>query len=75
MREIAEETGIDLLPLPVTSLQIGFGYYYIFEVEEEYPLRPRDKEEIMATKWVTLDDMQHLEVNSDVSHFKRMFMS
>ena len=75
MREIAEETGLDMLPLPVTSLQIGFGYYYIFEVEEEYPLRPRDKEEIMATKWATLDEMRSMEVNSDVSHFMRMLMS
>ena len=75
MREIAEETGIDMLPLPITSLQIGFGYYYIFEVEEEYPLRPRDKEEIMATKWVTLEEMQRMDVNTDVSQYVRMFMS
>ena len=72
LREIMEETGITFLPLPVTSLQIGFGYYYIFEVEEEYPLRPRDKDEIMATKWVTLQDMRELDTNADVSAFLRM---
>lgn len=72
LREITEETGITFLPLPVTSLQIGFGYYYIFEVEEEYPLRPRDKDEIMATKWATLQEMRELDTNTDVSTFLRM---
>lgn len=72
LREITEETGITFLPFPITSLQIGFGYYYIFEVEEEYPLRPRDKDEIMATKWVTLQDMRELDTNTDVSAFLRM---
>ena len=72
LREITEETGITFLPLPITSLQIGFGYYYIFEVEEEYPLRPRDKDEIMATKWATLQEMRELDTNTDVSMFLRM---
>lgn len=72
LREIAEETGITFLPLPITSLQIGFGYYYIFEVEEEYPLRPRDKDEIMATKWATLQEMRELDRNTDVSTFTRL---
>ncbi len=72
LREITEETGITFLPFPITSLQIGFGYYYIFEVEEEYPLRPRDKDEIMATKWVTLQEMQEMDTNTDVSAFLRM---
>jgi len=74
LREITEETGITFLPLPITSLQIGFGYYYIFEVEEEYPLQPKDKEEIMATKWVSIQDMLTMEVNSDVSHYIRMMI-
>ena len=72
LREIAEETGITFLPFPVTSLQIGFGYYYIFEVEAEYPLHPRDNEEIMATKWVSLQDMRDLDTNTDVSTFVRL---
>ena len=72
LREIAEETGITFLPFPVTSLQIGFGYYYIFEVEAEYPLRPRDNEEIMATKWVSLEEMRDLDTNTDVSTFVRI---
>jgi 8-oxo-dGTP pyrophosphatase MutT (NUDIX family) len=72
LREIAEETGITFLPFPVTSLQIGFGYYYIFEVEAEYPLHPRDNEEIMATKWVSLQEMRDLDTNTDVSTFVRL---
>ena len=72
LREITEETGIAFLPLPITSLQIGFGYYYIFEVEDEYELRPIDTDEIMATKWVTLYDMRKLDMNTDVSTFVRL---
>jgi 8-oxo-dGTP pyrophosphatase MutT (NUDIX family) len=71
LREIAEETGLDLLPFPTTSLQIGFGYYYLFDVEGEYPLCPRDKEEIMDTTWVTIEDMQAMELNADVSQYVR----
>lgn len=72
LREITEETGITFLPLPVTSLQIGFGYYYIFEVDAEYPLCPIDTEEIMATKWASLQDMRYLNMNTDVSTFVRL---
>ena len=72
LREIAEETGIDLLPRPLTSCQIGFGYYYFFEVEEEYPLHPRDKEEIMETKWLTIEEMRHLSLNTDVTKFVQL---
>ena len=72
LREIAEETGIDVLPEPTTSLQIGFGYYYIFDIEEDYPLCPRDKKEIMNTMWATIEEMQELDTNADVSQFVRM---
>jgi predicted NUDIX family NTP pyrophosphohydrolase len=72
LREIAEETGIDVLPTPTTSLQIGFGYYYIFDIEEEYHLCPRDKQEIMNTKWATVEEMKELDTNADVSQFVRM---
>jgi ADP-ribose pyrophosphatase YjhB (NUDIX family) len=71
-REIAEETGIDILPIPTTSLQIGFGYYYIFDMDEKYELCPRDKQEIMNTKWVTVEEMKELDTNADVSQFVRM---
>ena len=71
-REIAEETGIDILPIPTTSLQIGFGYYYIFDMDQKYKLCPRDKQEIMNTKWATVEEMKELDTNADVSQFVRM---
>jgi 8-oxo-dGTP pyrophosphatase MutT (NUDIX family) len=74
LREVSEETGIDVLPPPATSLQIGFGYYYIFELEEEYPLLPRDTTEVINTKWVTLQEMRKMDVNADVSQYMRMHM-
>ena len=75
IREIREETGLDWLPIPTTSLQIGYGYYYVFEVEEEYPLHPRDQTEIMSSKWVTIRDMQSMSLNADVSQYVRLLMN
>ena len=72
IREIREETGLDWLPIPNTSLQIGFGYYYVFEVEAEYPLHSYDETEIMNTKWVTIDEMRKMSLNTDVSQYVRL---
>ena len=74
MREIKEETGLEVLPAPTTSLQIGFGYYYIFEVDEEYPLVPKDTQEIINTKWMTIEEMRKMDINADVSQYVRMQM-
>lgn len=70
-REIAEETSIDWLPLPTEYLKVCYGHYYIFDVKEEIPLVPRDINEIMDTKWVTLKEMENMPVNADVSMYLR----
>ena len=33
---------------------------------------PRDKKEIMNTMWTTIEEMQELDTNADVSQFVRM---
>ena len=71
MREVREETGLDWLPIPMTSLQIGYGYYYVFEVEGEYELEAKDPVEIMCTRWVTIDEMRKMSLNADVSQYVR----
>lgn len=68
-REILEETGISELPMPSDFKKIGFGHYYIFEVSSEIPLIPRDTREIIETKWVTLEEMQEMRLNADVTKY------
>lgn len=72
MREVGEETGIDNLPSPIEYVKVGYGNYYVFSLQEPIPLIPRDKKEIMDTKWVTLEEMNNLIVNADVSMFRKI---
>jgi hypothetical protein len=70
-REIAEETGITLLPEPIQLIKLGYGNYYIFDIDFEIPLNPLDTNEIMDAKWVTLSEMDSLSLNADVSLFRK----
>lgn len=71
MREVAEETGITSLPEPTDYIKIGYGNYYVFILEEPYQLVPRDTHEIMDTKWVTLEEMEHMSLNADASMYRK----
>lgn len=73
-REVYEETGINNLPDSSESLRVGFGHYYIFDVEYEYSLQPTDTNEIMNTRWVTEDELKQLALNVDASYYKRMLI-
>jgi 8-oxo-dGTP pyrophosphatase MutT (NUDIX family) len=75
LRELGEETGIDKLPDPIEYIKIGYGSYYIFILSEEKPLIPRDKNEIMDTKWVTIDEMENMLLNADASMYRKKIMS
>ena len=67
LREVAEETGLDDLPEPIEYLQIGYGNYFVFNVERKEKLVPRDKSEIMNTRWVTIKEMSMMALNADAS--------
>ena len=67
LREVAEETGLEDLPEPTEYLQIGYGNYFVFNLERKTELVPRDKGEIMNTRWVKLDEMRKMLLNADVS--------
>lgn len=71
LREVAEETGIDELPEPSEYLQVGYGNYFVFYLDEPIPLIPRDTHEIMDTKWVTLDEMEKMPLNADASLYRK----
>jgi len=71
LREVAEETGIDKLPEPIEYLQVGYGNYFMFKLDKRLPLIPRDTNEIMDTKWVTLDEMEGMSLNADASLYRK----
>ncbi len=74
-REVFEETGIQTLPNPTSDQRIGFGHYYIFDVETKYDLQPQDKKEVMNHRWVTQSELDNLQLNVDASYFKKWLVS
>ena len=74
LREVGEETGIDKLPSPIEYLEIGYGRYFVFNLEEAVPLIPRDTQEIMDTKWVTLEEMETMTLNADASLYRKKYI-
>ena len=70
-REIAEETGQDILPEPVEYIRIGYGNYYVFLFQSTFIPLPRDTGEIMAAEWLTLSEMSLISLNVDVSRFQK----
>ena len=74
LREVAEETGLDDLPEPTEYLQIGYGNYFVFNLERKIELVPRDKGEIMNTRWVTLEEMSKMLLNADASMWCNLHM-
>ena len=74
-REVFEETGIQTLPNPTSDQRIGFGHYYIFDVETKYSLNPQDCKEVMDKRWVTQYEFDELQLNVDASYFKKSLVS
>ena len=72
LREVAEEIGMDELPMPIEYMRIGYGHYYVFTLSEMCALTPRDTTEIVDTRWASLEDMESMTLNVDVSRYVRM---
>lgn len=70
-REVTEETGLETLPEPMEYIQVGYGNYHVFHLAHPLPLQPLDTNEIMDTRWVTLEEMRTLPLNADASMFTR----
>lgn len=70
-REVAEEIGLDDLPTPIRGISLRIGYYYYFNVGEEFVLSPRDHEEVMNMGWFTRDEMRSMSLNVDASTYVR----
>jgi len=70
IREVGEEIGIDNLPMPIREIPIRVGYYYLFEVNYELALHPRDHAEIGMAGWYSLEEMRHMNLNIDANVFR-----
>lgn len=75
LREVGEETGIDTLPEPLEYLQIGYGNYFVFNLEEQIELNARDMNEIIDTRWVTLEEMEGLSLNADANLYRKYLVN
>jgi 8-oxo-dGTP pyrophosphatase MutT (NUDIX family) len=75
MRELKEETGIEVLPQESSIVDLSFGKYYIYDVKNECELRPSDTHEILYAKWVTLSDMASMNLNADANEYRRLILS
>jgi 8-oxo-dGTP diphosphatase len=75
LREVSEETGLDELPEPTIYLQVGYGKYFLFDLDAEFLLTPRDTNEIISSRWVTIDEMRQLSLNADVSYYLKNILS
>jgi 8-oxo-dGTP pyrophosphatase MutT (NUDIX family) len=73
LRELKEETGINEVPPPTKYIKLIYGYYYLFKVDKQLKLNPTDTHEIMDTKWVTLKEMESMDLNADVNEFRKMY--
>jgi 8-oxo-dGTP pyrophosphatase MutT (NUDIX family) len=71
VREITEETGIQYLPEPTDYIRIGYGNYYIFPMPFFLPLLTRDTNEVIETRWATMEEMEHMPLNIDVNRYRK----
>ena len=73
-REVGEETGCDVLPAASKAVPLHVGYYYLFEVDEEFELKPRDVNEVGSCGWFSVEEMSRLSLNVDANKYYREWL-
>ena len=70
LRELKEETGIDLLPYRFfDSKKLFAGEYFFYRVDAALPTSPRDPNEISETGWFHVEEFSRLHCNADIMNF------
>ena len=70
LREIEEETGLTgLVEENRVCGKVGYGNYFLFILPSMVELKAVDTKEIMATAWVSVEQMHEMNVNADVHSF------
>jgi 8-oxo-dGTP pyrophosphatase MutT (NUDIX family) len=70
-REIREETGFKILPVPIKCYQLRGGTYYLFWLPAEPTPIPEDTKEIGAAGWFTREEIAKMTTNIGVTSFFR----
>lgn len=70
IRELREETGIDLKgSQPDDEIRFRSGTYFVFFVNERFPLIPEDTKEVMEAMWTPISRLSYLTGNKDLRSF------
>lgn len=69
LRELKEETGITLNQSFIGTKRFRAGEYFIYELPSELQPIPEDLQEIQNAGWFTLEELENLNKNVDVSIF------
>jgi 8-oxo-dGTP pyrophosphatase MutT (NUDIX family) len=68
-RELFEETGVVVCGESIAFKKYSAAGYFIYSVPNELPLYPKDMREIQDAQWYSLEDLEKLNKNVDVSMF------
>lgn len=70
IRELREETGINLKGFqPDDEIRFRSGTYFVFFVNERFPLVPEDTNEVMEAMWTPISRLSYLTGNKDIRSF------
>lgn len=68
LRELYEETGLQMNEKPIGSYKLSVGQYFFFEMKEE-ATTVVDTNEIEEAAWIPVDRLSDMDCNVDVNNF------
>jgi len=68
-RELQEETGLSITSKPISYKKYSAAGYFIYSVDNETRLFPKDTREVEEADWFTYEEVSKLNKNVDVSMF------
>lgn len=67
LRELEEETGIVLKPETFyLTRKLFAGEYFFYQVDDEFPVEPKDTFEVSDGGWFSLEELPRLHCNADI---------
>jgi 8-oxo-dGTP pyrophosphatase MutT (NUDIX family) len=69
IRELQEETGLCIASEPIAFKKYSAAGYFIYSVNNEARLFPKDTREVEEADWFTFEEVSKLNKNVDVSMF------
>jgi predicted NUDIX family NTP pyrophosphohydrolase len=69
LRELFEETGIQIVEDSIGYKRLSSGGYFIYNVEQEFTFAPQNSEEIEEGGWFSIEQIKSMLCNVDVNTF------